>query len=169
MVYFGGTSLQYPSDFQKQRQKRENSMRPYNSRGLTENPLKSLENADFSVSDNFRVKAVNSVVFAISWKTQNPLMATSCGFESHHRHQKEKVAFATFSFCTFHFSLKKSGFYKGRDRGEEIRESVALLRKAFLITFRRQSKCFTMLEGHYFTSSTARYFIYFQRMCIYRH
>ena len=26
-----------------------------------------------------------------TWRTQNPLMATSCGFESHHRHQKSTV------------------------------------------------------------------------------
>ena len=26
-----------------------------------------------------------------TWRTQNPLMATSCGFESHHRHQKKAL------------------------------------------------------------------------------
>ena len=89
---FGGNcypliSLQFPSDFQKQRQKHKNSMHPYKSRVFTEFCLERLENTDFLVSGNFRVKAVTSVVYAISLITQNPLVATSCGFESHHRHQ----------------------------------------------------------------------------------
>ena len=80
------TSLQYPSDFQKQRQKRENSMRPYKSRVFTEFCLERLENTDFLVSGNFRVKAVTSVVYAISLITQNlPIWITHMAYNQNKR------------------------------------------------------------------------------------
>ena len=68
------TSLQYPSDFQKQRQKRENSMRPYKSRVFTEFCLERLENTDFLVSVQFPVKVGNSFVYAVSLKTRNAVV-----------------------------------------------------------------------------------------------
>ena len=43
-----------------------------------------------SVSDLH--KGLSSFVFPVKQITQNPLVAIPCGFESHHRHQKEKDA-----------------------------------------------------------------------------
>ena len=86
------TSLQYPSVLQNREPKWENPMSPYKSRLFTGNHPKCLENTGFRGSVLIPRKMVNSVVYAISLKTQNPLVAIPCGFESHHRHQKEKDA-----------------------------------------------------------------------------
>ena len=44
------------------------------------------------VSVNDLLRGLSSSVFRVEQITQNPLVAIPCGFESHHRHQKEKDA-----------------------------------------------------------------------------
>lgn len=65
------TSLQYPSVLQNREPKWENPMSPYKSRLFTGNHPKCLENTGFRGSVLIPRKMVNSVVYAISLKTQN--------------------------------------------------------------------------------------------------
>ena len=81
------TSLQYPSVLQNREPKWENPMSPYKSRLFTGNHPKCLENTGFRGAVLIPRKMVNSVVYAISLKTQNPAGATPCGFDPRHRHQ----------------------------------------------------------------------------------
>jgi hypothetical protein len=82
------TSLQYPSVLQNREPKWENPMSPYKSRLFTGNHPKCLENTGFRGSVLIPRKMVNSVVYAISLKTQNPVVAIPCGFDPRFRHQK---------------------------------------------------------------------------------
>ena len=100
------TSLQYPSVLQNREPKWENPMSPYKSRLFTGNHPKCLENTGFRGSVLIPRKMVNSVVYAISLKTQNPVVATPYRFDPGHRHQllkarKPLIQLGLRAFCVY--------------------------------------------------------------------
>lgn len=108
------TSLQYPSVLQNREPKWENPMSPYKSRLFTGNHPKCLENTGFRGSVLIPRKMVNSVVYAISLKTQNPAVATPCGFDPRRRHHKAacvcKRLFSLFAFSKSNLRKSKTSF-----------------------------------------------------------
>ena len=68
------------------------------------------------------------------------MKAISCGFKSRHLHQKETTIFdrrlsflfVLFTFLFSFFSLLSNCRFQRKDKREEIKEKVALLRKALI-------------------------------------
>ena len=76
-----------------------------------------------------RFKTFYSKLLPLWWNwqtrgTQNPVMATSCGFDPHQRHQKNPIAFLRLGFLiTFGYRLRSAFAKKALQKSSQFEHS----------------------------------------------
>ena len=91
-----------------------------------------------------------------TYQTQNLAMATSCGFKSHHRHQKKALAIASAFFSEIRLRRVKYGFAMWNSYAVKY-----LLRKceeANFISHRTKWDISQFSQENYFTFTAGKYF-----------